>query len=207
MLYSCTGDDDLSTILHRRPVWNTTTVIHPQSNTIINGCHNAKCIYLQGGELFCCTVYSSGIYLVIFKADLKKKTRQELTVVWSSPANFLFIIIIPDIIIWNVAFISLFLDVTCQTWRHPTAYICLLVLFQTCSSCLPPNWPQTEPKQRAGNSARSPSLTPGPSLSSSHPPSLLSWSWKNAQIRVGGWVEERGEKKGGWREKKRWSRI
>lgn len=45
-----------------------------------------------------------------------------------------------------------------------------------------------------------------PSLSSSHPPSLLSWSWKNAQIRA--WVGGRQGRKERWMsEKKRWSRI
>lgn len=56
-----------------------------------------------------------------------------------------------------------------------TSYECPPAFLQT-SSGFPPH---TGPKQRAGNSETR------PSLSSSHPPFLLSRSWKHAQIRAG----------------------
>lgn len=43
-----------------------------------------------------------------------------------------------------------------------TSYECPPAFLQTSSGYFPPYWPQTEPKQRAGNSAGSLSLRPGP---------------------------------------------
>lgn len=99
-------------------------------------------------------------------------------------------------IIWNVAFIDLFFNVT---WRHPTAYKCLLVLVQPGSGYLPQSWPQTEPKQRPGNSAHSPSLTPE-ALPSSLPLSFPGHG-KKAQIRAAR-VGARQGRKERWMERK-----
>lgn len=79
-------------------------------------------------------------------------------------------------------------------------YKCLLVLFQPGSGCLPQSWPQTEPKQRPGNSAHSPSLTPE-ALPSSLPLSFPGHG-KKPRSEQHGWVQDRGEKKERWMERK-----
>lgn len=92
----------------------------------------------------------------------------------------------------NVAFIYLFLDVTCQKWRCLQVPPCLLSnLFWLFTQILAPDGAQAEGRERC--SFAQPDTRGPPSLPLTLPPSLRSCSWKNAQIRA--WVGRRRGRK------------